>query len=174
MLVGVGGYHRSLVKELLEGRRFGFALRPPLAHIALGLGIAVTLADALAWGGWGVRETNALLVGSAWLAGATALVSLLGLATALAEWRDIPEEEATIARLDVIGGVVVTLVYAATTALRVLDTGAAAPSPLALLLALAGLIVLLAGAAMASVLYAEREWEEIEEFVPVRHRRRRA
>ena len=41
------------MKELLEGRRFGFALRPQLGHIALGLAIAITILDLMAWFGWG-------------------------------------------------------------------------------------------------------------------------
>src|SRR5690348_4330031 len=37
------------MKEFLEGRRFGFALRPQLGQIALGLAIAVLVLDLMAW-----------------------------------------------------------------------------------------------------------------------------
>ena len=161
------------MRELLEGRRFGFAPRPMLASIAAGLAIALFLLDLLAWSGWGVRETNALLVGSIWVAVAAAVVSLIGLAAALAERVDVPEEEASLARVDTIAVAAAALLYIATSVVRALDTGAAAASPLALLLALAGLILVLAGAVLSSSLYASREWEELEEIEHERHRRRR-
>ena len=162
------------MKELLEGRRAGFALRPMFANAAMGLGIALLLLDLVAWSGWGVRETNALLVGSSWVAVATAVVALLALAAALAERVDAPDEEASLARIDAIAVGVAGLLYIATAAARIVDTGAAAASPLALLLGIAGLVILLVGSGLSSSLYASREWEELEEILPERHRRRRA
>jgi uncharacterized membrane protein len=161
------------VRQLLEGRRIGFALRPPLASIAVGLGIALTVIDLMAWFGWGTRDTNGLVVAAYWLSIATAVVGLLGVATAVAELSDVPEEDRMLARLDVAGIAVATLLYAATAALRGFDLGAAGASPPAFLLAVAALVVLIAGTAMSSLLYASREWEEIEEVVHERHRRRR-
>jgi hypothetical protein len=162
------------VRELLEGRRFGFALRPAFGNIAAGFGIALFLLDLVSWSGWGVRETNAIVVASVWVGAATAILALLSLATALAERADVPDEEANLARADAIAVGVAALLYVATTAARSIDSGAAAASPLALLLEVAGLILLLAGAALSSVLYASREWEELDEIVHERHRRRHA
>jgi hypothetical protein len=166
------------VRELLEGRRIGFALRPPLGGIAVGTGLAVTLLDLMAWSGWATRDTNALVVGAQWLSVATAVVALFGVATALAEVADVPAEDATLARLDVVAVAAATVLYGVTAVLRAFDvsgTGAIPPaaSPAALLLALAGLVVLLAGSATSSLLYAAREWEEIEEIAHERHGRRR-
>jgi uncharacterized membrane protein len=161
------------VKASLEGRRVGFALRPPLAGVALGIGLAVTILDLMAWFGWGARLTNGLVVASVWLCGAAAVVGLLGLATGFAEYLDAPDDDRSLARLDAIGVAVATVVYVASGVLRALDSGAAAASPAAFLLALVALIVLSAGAAMSALLYASREWEEIEEVTHVPHRRRR-
>src|SRR5262245_33058408 len=129
------------MRELLEGRRFGFALRPMLANIAAGLGIALFLTDLLTWSGWGVHDTNALLVGSSWVAVATAIAALLGLAASLAERADVPDEEAGLARTDAIAVGAAALLYVASSVVRGLDAGAAAASPLALLLEIAGLIL---------------------------------
>ncbi len=162
------------MKESLQGRRIGFALRPPLAGIAAGLGIAVTLLDLVSWSGWGVRDTNAIVVASVWVASATAIVAGLSLVTALAERRDAPEEDASLSRVDAVAALLAASIYAVSAALRSADSGAAAAPPLALLLEIAGLIALLAGAALSSTLYAAREWQEVEESVHERHRRRRA
>jgi uncharacterized membrane protein len=161
------------VRQLLEGRRIGFALRPPLASVAVGLGIAVTLLDLMAWFGWGARDTNGFVIAAYWLSMGAAIVGFLGILTAVAELSDVPEEDRMLARLDVAGIGVATLLYAATAAIRSFELGAAGASPPALLLALAALVVLIAGTAMSSLLYASREWEEIEDVVPERHRRRR-
>jgi len=161
------------VRELLEGRRFGFALRPPLAAVTLGLGLAVTLLDLMAWFAWGSRDTNGFVIGAYWLSIAAAVVGLLGIATAVAELMDVPDEDRSLARLDVIAIAVATLLYVATAVVRSLDLGAAAASPPVFLLAIAAVVVLVAGAAMSSLLYAEREWEEIEEVSHQRRHRRR-
>ncbi len=162
------------MKELLEGRRLGFALRPALANIALGLGLAVSILDVMSWAGWGARDTNAFLVSAYWLCGATAIVALLGFATAVAEMADVPDEESGLARLDTGATIVVFLLYAGSAFVRSLELGAAAATPPAFLMALAGLLVLFVGTAISSVLYAAREWEEIEEVTSERHGRRRA
>lgn len=159
------------MRELLEGRRVGFALRPPLASAAVGLGVAVTLLDLASWLGWGTRDTNGAVVGAYFAAIVTAVVALLGLATAAAELGDTPEEDRNLARLDALGTLVGALLYVSSAAIRAFDLGAAGASPAAVLLALAGLLVLLAASATASLLYAAREWEEVEEVVRERHRR---
>jgi len=92
------------VKEFLEGRRFGFALRPPLGHIALGLGIAVTLLDLMAWFGWGARDTNGFVIADAWLAFATAGVTARAGITAVLESSDAALDDRPLARLDIAAG----------------------------------------------------------------------
>jgi len=162
------------VKELLEGRRFGFAPRPLLASVALGLGLALSLLDLMAWGGWGARNTNGFVVAAYWLCFGVIVVGLLGLLASLIEMTDVPDEDRGLARLDVAGVVVALVVYGASAALRAFDLGAAAAGPPAFLLALAGLLVLAVGAGLTSLLYAAREWEELEELVPEHRRRRHA
>src|SRR5437763_131018 len=131
------------MKEFLEGRRFGFALRPQLGHIALGLALAVTLLDLMAWFGWGARDTNGFVVADAWLAVATAVVAALAAVTALVESTDSADQDRSLARLDVLAALVAFLLYAASGALRVIDQSAAGASPAAFVSAIAGLIVLL-------------------------------
>lgn len=162
------------MKELLEGRRFGFALRPLFGNVALGLGLAVTLLDLMAWFGWGSRDANGFVIGSFWLSAATAIVALVALATAAAELRDVPEDETNVARLDAGAALIAIVLYAASAAIRSLQLGAAGATPPAFLLAVAGLLVLAVGSAMSSLLYATREWEEIEDVAPQRHGRRHA
>jgi hypothetical protein len=163
------------MKELLEGRRFGFALRPQLGHIALGLGIAVTLLDLMSWFGWGARDTFGVVIAASWVAVATAAVALLAGLTAFAEASDAAEEDRGLARLDLLAALVVFLLYTASSALRYVDSGAAASSPGAFVSALAGLIVLLVDGVIAATLYSSREWEvlEEEEYEPRRHQKRR-
>jgi uncharacterized membrane protein len=163
------------MKEFLEGRRFGFALRPQLGHIALGLGIAVTLLDLMAWFGWGARDTNGFVIADAWLAAATAVAAVLATITAFVESSDAAEEDRSLARLDMVAAFVVVLLYAASSALRSIDLGAAGASPAAVVAALAGLVVLLVDGVIASTLYSSREWALLdeEEYDPRRHQRRR-
>ena len=141
------------MKELLEGRRFGFALRPQLGQIAVGLAIAVTVVDLMAWFGWGARDTNGFVIAASWLAGATAVVAALATITAF----------------------VTLLLYAVSSGLRITDLGAAAASPGATVAALAGLVVLLIDGVIASTLYSSREWAVLdeEEYQPRRHQKRR-
>jgi uncharacterized membrane protein len=163
------------MKELIEGRRFGFALRPQLGQIAIGLGVAVTLLDLMAWFGWGARDTNGFVIAAAWLAVATAVIAAIAAITAFVESTDAPEEDRSLARLDLLAGFVAFLLYAVSSALRVVDLGAAGASPAALLSAMAGLVVLLVDGVIASTLYSSREWEVLdeEEYEPRRHQKRR-
>jgi len=161
------------VREILEGRRLGFALRPLLGGVALGLGLGVTLLDLMAWFGWGSRDTNGFVVAAYWLCFAVAFVALIALLTAYAENNDVPFEDRQLARLDLMAIGVALLLYVVSAGLRSGDLGAAGATPPALLLAVAGLIVLIVGSGLASLLYASREWEEIEEITHERHRRRR-
>src|SRR2546427_5107252 len=63
------------MKELFQGRRFGFAPRPVLAFLAVGLAIGVTLVDLMAYFAWGSRETNGYVVVAYWLAIGTTIVA---------------------------------------------------------------------------------------------------
>jgi uncharacterized membrane protein len=163
------------MKEFLEGRRFGFALRPQLGHIALGLAIAVTLLDLMAWFGWGARDTNGFVIADAWLAVATAVAAALATITAFVESSDAAKEDRSLARLDVLAAFVVVLLYGGSGALRIIDLGAAGASPGAVVAALAGLVVLLVDGVIASTLYSSREWAVLdeEEYDPRRHQKRR-
>ncbi len=135
-----------------------------IALVGAVLGLAVTLLDLMAWTGWGALDTNGFAVSAFRLCAATAIVGLLALLTAVAELRDVPDEERTLARLDAIGGLGAIVLYASSAVIRSLDPGAAGATPPAFLMAIAGLILLLAGSALSSLLYAAREWEEIEEI----------
>lgn len=161
------------MRELLEGRRIGFALRPPLAAAALGVGLAAAIVDLMAWFAWGSRETNGFVVVGYWLTAATAVVALLGTVIAAVELGDVLDEDRGLARLDAAAAAVATLLYAATAVLRSFDLGGSAPLPFPFLLGLAGLLVLLVGVVTAALLYAAREWEEAVEITHERHGRRR-
>src|SRR2546428_10741659 len=63
------------MRELFQGRRFGFAPRPILAFLAVGLAIGVTLVDLMAYFAWGSRETNGYVVVAYWLAIGTTIVA---------------------------------------------------------------------------------------------------
>ena len=163
------------MKEFLEGRRLGFAPRSPLAFVAIGLGLAVTLIDFMAWFGWGARDTSTFVVASQWLAVTTFVVIGLAAITAVVEYGDIDPEDRGLARIDEGAAIGALLLYGLSTVLRSLELGQAAPSPAPFLLAIAGLVLLIADAGLAANLYSAREWEELEdEPVRERHRRRRA
>lgn len=163
------------MKEWLQGRRFGFAPRSQLGGVAVGLGVAATLVDLMAWFQWGARSTNGFVVAAYWLVIATAIVALLAAVAALAETRDLTEEDSSLGRLDLIAAGLASLLYAASAVLRSGDLGGAGAAPGPLLLAIGGLVVLLVDVVVSASLYAAREWEELEEeIVPERHRRRRA
>jgi hypothetical protein len=162
------------VKELLEGRRLGFALRSHLAFVAIGLGFAVTLIDLMAWFGWGARDTTAYVIASQWLV--VTLVVLLGLTgmTAVVEYGDVDREDRGLARIDELAAIGALVLYGISSVLRSLELGQAAPSPAPFLLAVAGLVLLIADAGLAANLYSTREWEELDdEPVHERHARRR-
>ena len=163
------------MKELLEGRRFGFALRPQLGQLAAGLGIAVILLDFMAWFGWGARDTNGLVVAAYWVAVLIAIVAAFATITAFVESRDAPEDDRSLARLDLLAAFVAFLLYAVSCAFRVVDQSAAAANPGALVSSLAGLIVLLVDGVIATTLYARREWAVLDEddYEPRRHQKRR-
>ena len=163
------------MKELFQGRPFGFAPRPLLAFLAVGLGSGVTLLDLLAYFGWGARDTNGYVVGAYWLAIITAIVAAFAALAALAEFVDVLDDERGLARLDLAAAIIGFFVYAGTAALRSTEVGAAAASPAPFLGAIAGLLILLVDAVVAANLYAAREWEELEEEpTRERHPRRRA
>jgi uncharacterized membrane protein len=163
------------MKELLEGRRFGFALRPQLGHIAVGLGIAVTLLDLMSWFGWGARDTNPFVIAASWLTATTAVVALLATITAFVESTDAAEDDRALARLDVLAAFLTVLLYTASGALRITDLGAAGASPGAVVTAFAGFVVLLVDGIIASTLYSSREWAVLDEdeYEPRRHQKRR-
>ncbi len=106
--------------------------------------------------------------------GARATRVVLGVAVlaALAEYIDVPADDRSIARLDLVAGLVAFLLYGASAFLRGFDVGAATASTAPFLLAIAGLIVVFVDAAVAANLYSAREWEELDEE-PIRERRPR-
>jgi uncharacterized membrane protein len=163
------------MRELIEGRRFGFALRPQLGHLAAGLGIVVTLLDFMAWFGWGARDTNGFVIAAYWVAVLTAIVAALATITALIESTDAAAEDRSLARLDVVAAFVAFLLYVVSCVFRAVDQGAAAVTPAALVSSLAGLIILLVDGVIASTLYASREWQLLDEedYEPRRHQKRR-
>lgn len=160
------------MKEFFQGRRFGFSPRPAIAFTAVGIGIALTLSDLMAWFAWGSRDTTGFAVVSYWLSVSATLVLGLGILTALAELLDAPEEDSGIARLDLVATIAGFLLYTVSAFLRGGDLAAAAAAPAPFLLAVAALIVVLVDAAVAANLYSAREWEELEEE-PLRDRRPR-
>ena len=163
------------MKEFLQGRRMGFALRSHLGFAAAGLGLAVTVSDLMAWLALGGRETNGYVVVSQWLCVATFLVVGFAAIAAVAERWDVIAEERGLAQIDVLAAIAALVLYGASAVLRSLELGAVAASPVPFLLAIAGLIVLVVDAGLAANMYSSREWEEIEEEpVHERHRRRRA
>lgn len=163
------------MKEFLEGRRLGFAPRSPLSFVAIGLGLAVTLVDSMAWFGWGARDTNVLVVAAQWLAVSTFIVIGFAAITAVVEYGDVDPEDRGLARIDEAAAVGALLLYGISAVLRSLELAQAAPSPAPFLLAIAGLILLIVDAGLAANLYSAREWEELEdEPVRERHPRRRA
>jgi len=160
------------VKEFFQGRRFGFSPRAALAYIAVGIGISITLSDLMAWFAWGQSDTGGFVVVSDWLVHVVAVVLGLSVLAALAEYIDVPADDRSIARLDLMAALVAFLLYGASAFLRGFDVGAAAASTAPFLLAIAGLIVAFVDAAVAANLYSAREWEELDEE-PIRDRRPR-
>ena len=160
------------MKEFLQGRRFGFSPRAAVAFVAVGIGLALTLSDLMAWFAWGQNDTTGYVVVSDWLAHALTVVFGIAVLAALAEYLDVPADDRSIARLDLAAALVAFLLYGASAFLRGFDVGAAAASTAPFLLAIAGLIVAFVDATVAANLYSSREWEELEEE-PIRERRPR-
>jgi hypothetical protein len=160
------------MKELFQGRRFGFSPRAAVAFVAVGIGLALTLSDLMAWFAWGQSDTSGYVIVSDWLAHAMTVVFGIAVLAALAEYLDVPADDRSIARLDLIAALVAFLLYGASVFLRGFDVGAAAASTAPFLLAIAGLIVAFVDAAVAANLYSAREWEELDEE-PIRDRRPR-
>ena len=163
------------MKEFLEGRRLGFALRSPLAFVAIGLGLGVTLVDLMAWFGWGARDTSVFVVAAQWLAVLTFIVVGLAAITSVVEYGDVDLQDRGLARTDEGAAIGTLVLYGISAVLRSLELGQAAPSPAPFLLAIAGLLLLIFDAGLAANLYSAREWEVLEdEPIRERHPRRRA
>ncbi|HKW78027.1 MAG TPA: hypothetical protein VJQ09_02945 [Candidatus Limnocylindria bacterium] len=161
------------MKEFLQGRRLGFALRSHLAFAAVGLGLAVTLADVMSWLALGGRDTNGYVIVAQWLCVANLIVVGVAAIAAVTERFDVPDEERGLAQVDVLAGLAAVILYGASATLRSLELGNPAPSPAPFLLAIAGLIVLIVDAGLAANMYSSREWEELEEEPARDHRGRR-
>ena len=163
------------MKEFLEGRRLGFAPRSPLSFVAIGLGLAVTLVDFMAWFGWGARDTSTFVIAAQWLAVTTFVVIGFAAITAVVEYGDVDRDDRGLARIDEAAAIGALVLYGISAILRSLELGQAAPSPAPFLLAIAGLVLLIVDAGLAANLYSAREWEVLEdEPVRERHPRRRA
>jgi uncharacterized membrane protein len=162
------------VKEILQGRRLGFALRSHLAFVAVGLGLAIAILDLMAWFAFGARETNGFVVASQWLCVVTMPIAGAAAITAVAERGDVVDEERGLAQIDALAGIIIVALYGVSAVLRSVELGAAAPSPAPFLLAMAGLIVLIIDSGLAANMYSSREWEELVEEPVREHRRRRA
>ena len=160
------------MKEFLEGRRLGFAPRSPLSFVAIGLGLAVTLVDFMAWFGWGARDTNVFVIAAQWLAVTTFVVIGFAAITAVVEYGDVDPEDRGLARIDEAAAIGALVLYGISAILRSLELGQAAPSPAPFLLAIAGLVLLIVDAGLAANLYSAREWEVLEDE-PIRERRPR-
>jgi len=161
------------VKTLLEGRRLGFAPRSHLAFVAVGLGLAVTLGDLMAWLALGSRDTNGYVILAQWLCVGTMLVAGLAAIAAVVERSDVVEEERGLARIDILAGIAAVAIYGLSAFMRSLELGSVAPSPAPFLLAVAGLILLAVDAGLAANMYSSREWEELEDEPVREHRGRR-
>lgn len=162
------------MKELLEGRRLGFAPRSHLAFAAIGLGFAATLIDLMAWFGWGARDTATFVVAAQWLVVTVIIVTGIAAITAVVEHGDVDADERGLARIDEFAAIGALVLYGISGVLRSLELGQAAPSPAPFLLAIAGLILLVADAVLAANLYSTREWEVLEDEPDrERHPRRR-
>ena len=160
------------MKELLQGRRLGFAPRSHLAFAASGLALSVTIADLMSWLGLGTDQTNPYVILAQWLCVATLIVAGLAAIAAAAERWDVLPEERGLAQVDILAAAAAVLIYGASALLRSFELGNPAPSPAPFLLSIVGLIVLLVDAGLAANMYSSREWEELEEEPAREHRGR--
>ncbi len=151
------------MKELLQGRRLGFALRPAFGQVAFGLGLAAVLVDLAAWFAWGTRETNAFVWAAYWLFGGVAILGLLAVLCSLAELRDVPGDERSLARIDLAVLALAAVAATISMALRSGELGAAGASPAPLLIGILSLVAVGAALVTGGDLYAAREWELIDE-----------
>ena len=94
------------MKEFFQGRRFGFSPRAAVAFVAVGIGLALTLSDLMAWFAWGQSDTTGYVVVSDWLAHVLTVVFGIAVLAALAEYLDVPADDRSIARLDLIAALV--------------------------------------------------------------------
>jgi len=160
------------VKELFQGRRFGFAPRAAIAYIAVGIGIALTLSDLMAWFAWGGSDTNGYVVVSIgsrmprpWCSPSPRWPPSPNTWTFRGRPRD---REARLDRRD-----------RRFSPLRNLDVPSrvrrwrACGEPRPVPAVDRGLLVTLVDAAVAANLYSAREWEELEEEPMREHRPRR-
>src|SRR2546428_1802816 len=115
------------MRELFQGRRFGFAPRPILAFLAVGLAIGVTLVDLMAYFAWGSRETNGYVVVAYWLAIGTTIVAGLAAPTTLPEVVGVLHEERRLAQLHPAAAGVAVFVFPAAAALP--SAAVRAPAP---------------------------------------------
>ncbi len=162
------------MKELLQGRRLGFALRSHVAFIATGVAVAVVILDLMAWFALGGRDTNGYVIAAQWLCVVTLLLAGFSAIAAIAERGDVVPEERGLARIDALAALVVILLFGSSAVWRSLELGAAAPSPAPFLLSIAGLIVLFIDSGLAANMYSSRDWEELDDEPVREHRRRRA
>jgi hypothetical protein len=162
------------VKEALQGRRLGFALRSHVAFVAAGVAIAVVILDLMAWFALGARDTNGFVIAAQWLCVVVLLIAGFSAIAAVAERGDVIPEERGLAQIDALAAIAVVLLFGISAVLRSLELGAVAPSPTPFLLSIAGLIVLLIDSGLAANMYSSREWEELEDEPVREHRRRRA
>lgn len=152
----------------------GFAPRSHLAFVAIGLALAVTLLDLMAWFGWGVRDTNPFVVAAQWLVVTLVILNGIAAITAVVEFADVDPDERGLARVDEFAAIGALALYGISGVLRSIELSAAAPTPAPFLLAIAGLVLLVADAGLAANLYSAREWEVLEdEPARERHPRRR-
>lgn len=161
------------MKEFLQGRRLGFALRSHVAFAACGLALGVTVADLMAWFALGSSTTNGYVIVAQWLCVLTFLFAGIAAIAAVAERGDVVPEERGLARIDVLAAITTLVLYGASAVIRSGELGAAAATPAPFLLAIAGLIALVIDAGLAANIYSSREWEELEDELVHEHRGRR-
>src|SRR5437868_5927578 len=131
------------------------------------------MSDFMSWFALGSRDTNGFVVVAQWLCVTAFVIAGVAAIAAVAERWDIIFEERGLAQLDIFAAVGVLVLYGASAVLRSFELGNTAPSPAPFLLAIAGLIVVIADAGLAANMYSSREWEELEEEPVREHRGRR-